>query len=85
MYDTLKEEGVNIITGIHGRADGAIKAAHELFHTDSRNCPWANVYDYIKLSDEEFEALLNTDSNTILAWCYSSASELLELIEKLSS
>lgn len=68
---------VNILSGTHGDIDGMFLAEKSFLAEDLHN--WGNysniaVMDVTKLSQAELTTILNSNSTTICAWCYSERS-----------
>lgn len=68
---------VNILSGTHGDIDGMLLAERQFLMEDIAN--WGNysnvaVFDVTKLSTAEVSTILNSNSTSICAWCYSERS-----------
>lgn len=68
---------VNILSGTHGDIDGMFLAEKSFLAEDLHN--WGSysniaVMDVTKLSQAELTTILNSNSTTICAWCYSERS-----------
>lgn len=71
-------KNVNILSGTHGDIDGLFYPESGFYVEDYMKWatnPNVNVFDVTKLSKEELNLILNSNSTNICAWCYSERSK----------
>jgi hypothetical protein len=72
---------VDILTGIHGDADGGISTDRSLFEQDSNlwnDNPNVEVHDVNGMTEDSVQEILNSDSDTVCAWCFSDRTDAID-------
>jgi hypothetical protein len=72
----LYEGEVNILTGVHGLADGTTIADYSFYEEDVATfgrIPGVNIYNIPSMTSGEIGSVLNGPGTTIGAFCYSGA------------
>jgi hypothetical protein len=70
------EGDVNILSGVHGEADGTMTADQSLYQADRDrfgSLPGVNVHDIATMTPEQIQAIVNGPGTTIGAFCDSGA------------
>lgn len=73
---------INIISGVHGNIGGYTKAEFEFFAEDFNTFSHmsnVNVYNFEGMDYNEFSAIINSDSTSILAWCFSECTPAVRM------
>ena len=73
----MMKGNVNIISGVHGAADGSIEAVDNAMYLQDvkrfGGFEGVNVYNYSELSESQLRALMNSPDTTIGGFCNSGA------------
>lgn len=76
VNSSLYKGNVNIISGVHGEASGATRAAQELFKADFErfgNLPGVKVFNFPEMTPRQVSDLLRGPGTTIGGFCDSGA------------
>ena len=69
------------MTGIYGDSRGGFDPDRSLFEQDYtkwKDTPNVEVHDVIGMDQNKLKEILNSDSNTICAWCWSEKTDALD-------
>ena len=77
-----KKGNINIISGVHGNISGYTKAEFDFFAEDFNtfsNMTNVNVYNFNEMNYNDFASIINSDSTSILAWCFSERTPAVRM------
>ncbi len=69
-------EPINILSGVHGAADGTITPEPSFYHADQAafgSLPGVTVHDVSAMSESQIRNIVNAPGTTIGAFCNSGA------------